>query len=57
MALGGNLNPTPLPISPTDLLVYAGLPVAVLVIVAVVIILVHEWRNTSTVPGPNPDHL
>ena len=38
-------------------LICAGLPVALLVVLAALLILIREWRNTPTVPDPNPDHL
>ena len=46
-----------LSITPLDLLIYAGLPVALLVILAALALLIREWRDTPTSPDPNPDHL
>ena len=44
-------------ISLTYTLICAGMPTALLVILAVLAYLIHEWRNTPTIPDPNPDHL
>ena len=51
------MQSTTLPITPLDLLICAGLPVALLVILAALVLLIREWRDTPTVPDPNPDHL
>jgi len=48
---------TPLSISLADILIYAGLPVALLVILVALALLIREWRDTPTVPDPNPEHL
>lgn len=48
---------TTLSISLADVLVYVGLPVALLVILAALVQLIREWRDTPTIPDPNPDHL
>ena len=40
-----------------DILVYAGLPVALLIILVALALLIREWRDTPTVHDPNPDHL
>ena len=48
---------TPLPFSLADILIYAGLPVALLIILTALALLIREWRETPTVPDPNPDHL
>ena len=48
---------TTLSITPIDLLIYAGLPVALLVILVALALLIREWRDTPTVPDPNPEHL
>ena len=48
---------TTVPISLADILICAGLPVALLVILAALALLIREWRETPTVPDPNPDHL
>jgi hypothetical protein len=49
------MQPTTLPI--THLMIYAGLPVALLVILTALTLLIREWRNTPTIPDPNPEHL
>ena len=48
---------TTVPISLADILIYAGLPVALLVILVTLLMLIREWRDTPTVPDPNPEHL
>ena len=48
---------TTLPFSLADILIYAGLPVALLIILAALALLIRECRETPTVPDPNPEHL
>ena len=57
MAVGGLMQGTPLSISLADILIYAGLPVALLIILTALALLIREWRDTPTVPDPNPEHL
>ena len=48
---------TPLLFSLVDILIYAGLPLALLVILVALVLLIREWRDTPTIPDPNPEHL
>ena len=48
---------TPIPFCLADILIYAGLPVALLIILTSLALLSLEWRDTPTVPDPSPEHL
>ena len=48
---------TTVPISLADILIYTGLPVALLIILTALALLIREWRDTPTVPDPNLEHL
>ena len=57
MAVGDSMQGTTLPFSLADILIYAGLPAALLIILAALALLIHACRETPTVPDPNPEHL
>ncbi len=48
---------TPFPFSLADILIHTGLPMALLVMLVALALLIREWRDTPTVPDPNPEHL